>query len=330
MPSDFQVTMTERYPVADPAEVLVQPGDYCEVFLGADHVCTGWIDRVMPSIGPGAHQVVITGRSKCADLVDCAAVHDGFQISNSNALAIAQTLCKPFGVSATLAPGTNQGGVVPQLVILAGESAFEIIERVCRYQAILAYDTPAGDLLLSGIGLEAAASGFEEGVNVERAAAVYSQDQRYSDYYALYQGIDLFTDVGGAANQIAHLVDKGVQRYRPLIVLSESMIGGSVIAEKRAQWELSRRAGRSYVVRLETDSWRDSAGRLYSPNTLVPLVLPTLKLGTPAAPATWLISEVSYKRGRGGTSCDLILMPPDAFKLQPFTWVQFGPDQGIG
>ncbi|ANN70919.1 phage baseplate assembly protein [Bordetella bronchialis] len=329
-PSAFMVTMTERYPMADPPEVQIQQGDYCEVYLGQDHVCTGWVDRVMPSIAPGAHQVIVTGRSKCADIVDCAAVHEGFQISNSTALAIAQTLCKPFSIGVTLAPGTDQGGVVPQVVILAGETAYDIIERVCRYQAVLVYDTPTGDLLISGIGLESAASGFQEGVNVQRAAAVYSMDQRFSDYYAIYQGIDLFSDVGGAANQIAHLTDPGVRRYRPLVVLSESMIGGSVIAQKRAQWEMSRRAGRSYAMRVETDSWRDVNGKLYTPNTLAPLILPTLKLGSPQSPVPWLISEVTYKRGIAGTTCDLILMPPEAFQPQPFTWVQFGPDQQIG
>jgi prophage tail gpP-like protein len=151
-------------------------------------------------------------------------------------------------------------------------------------------------------------------------------DQRYSDYYALYQGIDQFVDVGDAANQIAHLVDGGVQRYRPHIVLSENMLGGVTVAEQRAAWELSRRQGRSFAVRLTTDSWRDSSGTLYTPNTLVPLALPTLKLGSAATPVRWLISEVTYKRGRTGTSCDLVLLPPQAFYQEPFILVPFPPD----
>jgi prophage tail gpP-like protein len=329
-PSDFQVTMTERYPGANPPEIQVQPGDYCEVFLGPDRVSTGWIDRFIPGFNDGAHSITVTGRSKCQDLVDCAAVYNGYQISNAPALAIAQQLCQPFGVSASLAAGSNQGAPVEQVVILAGETAYDVIERVCRYRALLLYDTPSGDLLLSGIGLSSAASGFQEGINVQRATVVYAADQRFSDYYAIYQGIDLFGDAGGAPNQIAHVVDTAVQRYRPRVVISESMIGGSVIAEQRASWEAARRAGRSFVVRLTTDSWRDAAGVLYTPNTMAPLILPSLKLGTPQAPVSWLISEVTYQRGRAGTTCDMILMPPQAFYQQPFSWVQLGPDQTIG
>jgi prophage tail gpP-like protein len=328
-PSDFQVSMTEIYPMGNPPDIQAQPGDYCEVFLGADRVSTGWVDRVMPSFNDGAHTVTLTGRSKCQDIVDCAAVYDGFQLSNATALFIAQKLCAPFGVQAALAPGSNQGDPIAQVVILAGETAYDVLERVCRYRALLLYDTPSGDLLLSGVGVATAASGFQEGVNVERAAAVYSMDQKFSDYYAIYQGLDQFSDVGGAANQIAHLVDASVPRYRPHVVLSESMLGGSTIAEDRAKWELARRQGRSFVVRLTTDSWRDAAGVLYTPNTLAPLMLPSLKLGAPQAPVSWLIAETTYKRGRAGTTCELIMMPPQAFYQQPFIWTQFGPDQTV-
>jgi len=329
-PADFQISMTERYPGAYPVEIQIQSGDFCEVFLGPDQVMAGWIDRYIPSIKDGAHEVIITGRSKCEDIVDCAAVYNGYQISNAPALAIAQQLCKPFGIQANLAAGTNQGAPVEQVVILAGETAYDVIERVCRYRALLVYDTPSGDLLLTGIGLTSASSGFQEGVNIQRATAIYAQDQRFSDYYAIYQGIDLFGDVGQAPNQIAHVVDSGVRRYRPRVVISENMIGGAIVAKQRANWEAARRAGRSFAVRLTTDSWRDSAGTLYTPNTLAPLIVPSLKLGSVQAPVSWLIAETVYRRGRDGTTCELVLMPPQAFYQEPFSWVQLAPDQVLG
>lgn len=329
-PSDFQVSMTERYPNAVTPEIQVQPGDYCEVYLGSDRVSSGWIDRYIPSFSDRMHTVTITGRSRCEDIVDCAAVYQGYQISNATALSIAQQLCKPFGISATLAAGTDVGAVVPQIVILAGETAYDVIERVCRYRALLVYDTPSGDLLLSGVGTDRAASGFQEGVNVERASVIYAADQRYSDYYAIYQGIDLFGDAGGAANQIAHVVDSGVQRYRPRVVISENMIGGVTIAEWRAHWEAARRAGRSFAVHFVTDSWRDAAGVLYAPNTLAPVALPTLKLGSAAQPVQWLIAQTVYRKGRDGTTCEITMMPPQAFYQEPFTWMQMAPDQKPG
>jgi len=54
-PSDFEIGMTERY-TGDLREVLLKPGDACQVKLGNDLVITGYIDRVT-SIAAGHHSV---------------------------------------------------------------------------------------------------------------------------------------------------------------------------------------------------------------------------------------------------------------------------------
>ena len=41
--------------------------------------------------------------------------------------------------------------------------------------------------------------------------------------------------------------------------------------------------------------------------------LPTLKIDD----KLWTISQVSYLKGPGGTTCDVILMPPEAFTVAP-------------
>ncbi|MGP8002296.1 MAG: phage baseplate assembly protein [Smithella sp.] len=87
---------------------------------------------------------------------------------------------------------------------------------------------------------------------------------------------------------------------------------------QRANWENARRVGRSNVLTLTTDSWRDSAGTLWTPNTIVPISLPALKLQQ----VNWVIADVSYKRDTTGTTADLVLMPPRAFLPQPISLLQ--------
>ncbi|WP_420955209.1 phage baseplate assembly protein [Burkholderia gladioli] len=100
------------------------------------------------------------------------------------------------------------------------------------------------------------------------------------------------------------------------------MTGGVDVALQRAQWEKAYRLGRSFQVRLVTDSWRDSAGMLYEPNVLVDIDLPSLKL----TPRRWLISEVTYKKGAQGTSAELTIMPQQAFYQEPIILNPVGPD----
>jgi prophage tail gpP-like protein len=101
---------------------------------------------------------------------------------------------------------------------------------------------------------------------------------------------------------------------------------------------MARRIGRSQALSLTVDSWRDSAGMLWTPNNLAPIYLPAAKL-TPSTP--WLISEVSYILDlEGGTTADIVMMPPEAFTVAPsdlqlFDWqigqaVNSGSSEGGG
>lgn len=321
-PSDFDVVMTELYP-EEVGAFVIQPGDACQVLLGSDLVMTGYVDRFVPSIDSGAHAIRVVGRGKCADLVDCDAEWPGGQISGSSVLEIARKLAAPYGVSLTgdasypisvSTDVTDAGPPLHQFNLMLGEKAFEIIERLCRYAGLLAYDDPAGNLFLTQTGKVSAASGFKQGVNVQSASLEYAMDQRFSEVLAFIQNLDTFSDAGDNGNLVATVTDPNVPRHRRKVLIAESGDSGFDVLKRRANWEVARRSGRSRRLQVRTDGWRDSAGKLYAPNSLVPVDFPALKL----APTTWLISEVTYKRdGQSGTTCELVIMPPDAFIPQP-------------
>jgi len=337
MPSDFEVSMTERFP--GELDFVVQPGDTCQVLLGEDLVINGYVDRYIPSIDGNSHSISIQGRGRCADLVDCAAEWPGYQISGADALDVANKLCQPYGIiaqfqySGGLIVPRQFGGtlvtwysqftpqelailnktlsVIPQFNLNPGETAFSVIEKICRFAALLCYEDTGGNLILSCIGSGNAASGFVQGVNVQSARITYSQDQRYSEYQCIMQSMATLGDVGGQSIIPGKAVDDGVKRPRKKVMIAETSSTG-IDPNYRAQWEMVRRWGRSYQLNLVTDSWRDSAGNLYAPNTFADLSLPLLKCDK----ENWLISEVAYKLDESsGTTCELTIMPPAAFLL---------------
>ncbi|VTU28439.1 phage baseplate assembly protein [Variovorax sp. PBL-E5] len=330
-PSDFEISLTERYP-GEADAFVVQPGDACTVLLGPDLVLTGAIDRVHYALAPYQHTVTVIGRSKCADLVDCSAEWPGMQIAGSDALGIAQKLAQPYAITVS-APG-SKGEIVQLFNLMHGETAFEIIERVCRYGALLAYDQPDGSLILSQAAQVVAASGFTEGVNVQSASMATSMDQRYSVYLCFQQSLEVMNDVGEGGNLQAMATDEGVPRHRSRDIISESPTGGRDFAQKRATWEANRRIGRSQQLNLVTDSWRDQAGVLWTPNTLVPLSLPTLKCGDEDNKLVWLVTQVTYRRDADGTTAALTIMRPEAFLpipiLQLPTFNDIPANPGIG
>jgi prophage tail gpP-like protein len=311
-PSDFSIGLTELYP-GQLAQVVIQPGLPCTVSLGSDLVITGYVDRFTPSFSADRHSITVVGRSKCCDLVDCSAEWAGGQISGSSALGIAQKLAAVYGI--TVQCSVSGLPIIPQFNLMLGETAFEVIERLSRYSALLAYDMPDGSLQLAQVGTSNAASGFTEGQNVQEASIDFSMDQRYSTYQAFLQAVDVLSDLGDAGNLAATSNDPNVSRHRTLYIVTEGSSGDPYgFALKRANWECVRRAGHSRSVRVRTDSWRDSSGALWAPNTLAPVKFPSLKLVSDE----FLISEVTYSRTEdGGTVADLLLMPPDAFRPEP-------------
>ncbi|MDE1901525.1 MAG: hypothetical protein KGI37_07775 [Alphaproteobacteria bacterium] len=313
LPSDFEIGLTEAYPGTTQATVL--PGDACQVLIGGNLVITGYVDRYAPSIAPGQHRVRISGRGKCQDMVDCSAEWPNNQISNATGLSLATALAKPYGITVTDLSGSTV--VVPQFNFMWGESAYDVLERACRYLKLLVYDGPDGNLILSQVGTTKAASGFVEGQNVLNASITYSLDQRYSEYVARLMSFAALNDIGSAGDVMGTFPDKGVPRHRQLQIVVENgqtpALGGETLAVARGKWEAARRFGRSAMLRLTVDSWRDKAGTLWTPNTLVDITLPSLK----TTKKTWVIGEVTCRLDESGTTADLVLMPPQAFEPEP-------------
>lgn len=318
MPSDFTLSVTERAPEGN--TIAIMPGAPCVVRLGADVVLTGYVDRYDASVAKGQHAITVSGRGKCEDLVDCAAVYSGNQISAASVLQLAQDLTKPYSITAS----GEAGPAVPQFNINLGETVWEILDAVTRYGGLLAYEGTDGNLILSRVGTEEHSSGFATGQNAQLASASLSMDGRYSEYVAAYMSVDRLRDAAGeGGNQVGTVKDEGVPRFRRRVIVSEQTVNGLPLAMARATWERNRRWGRSQAVRVTCDSWRDSAGRLWTPNMLARVDCPQIKV----AGQTWIIGEVTYTRDKqGGTVTEVSLMPPEAFSVEPTVLNPFSAD----
>lgn len=321
MPSDFDLRLTDIY--AGEADALqIKPGDSCVVRIGGASVVTGYVDAVMPSVSPTSHEISVVGRSKCADLIDCSAEWPGNQIAGADVLEVARKLAQPYGIEVEATTGL-EGLTIPVFSLMFGETPWDIIERLCRYSELLAYDDEFGNLFLTRASSAArAASGFREGFNVQRASAVLSMHDRFSEYRCYPNAFNTIQELGDAGFLVSSQTDAGVLRHRMKVLISDGTgLGGQDVAHQRAAWEAARRWGRSATIRITSDSWRDKAGTLYVPNTLASVDVPSVKVSN----KLWLISEVTYRKGEQGTQCDLALMDPRAFDVIPQALQTGGP-----
>lgn len=179
-----------------------------------------------------------------------------------------------------------------------------MIDRITRWAAMLYYDKPDGSLFLTRVGTAKAASGVAQGENIETASFMSSMDERFSDYVgvsmSMTPAMELSPDSGYSAVTLARAQDPEVakMRYRNRIVIVESTMNSHGQAQNCIDWEMNRRYGRSRRLQVEIDSWRDKAGKLWEPNTLIPINIPVL--GSITCSGFWRRSPLPVTSGARG------------------------------
>ncbi|BEV15150.1 baseplate protein [Herbaspirillum sp. DW155] len=323
-PGSFVVQFSEVYP-GELNALRMEPGSYFELFAGTRRMVAGYVDRYHTEFSAGTHSIAASGRGKCQDLVDASAEWPGGQFSNVNAYTLAKNLVSAYGktpdgevthpidVLCSVEPSTLR--IIPQLNLILGESAFDVLSRVARYSQLMMYEDFDGDLVLSRAGTDAMASSLEEGVNVQAARIEYSADRRFSEYTCFLQSVAMGLDAGDGGNLLGGTKDKGVQRNRKRYLIAEATAGYVDLCIERAIWQRNSANGRSEVITVVTDNWFDEAGNLWQPNRLVTVYLPSLKM---KEPVTWLIANVNFKKDEGsGTTAELTIMHPGAYSVEP-------------
>ncbi|MBV8972328.1 MAG: hypothetical protein JO290_08565 [Sphingomonadaceae bacterium] len=314
-PNTFDVGLTALGP--DGAVTVARAGDACTVAIGGDTVVTGYVDRDVNEGDAASHRLRIIGRGKCADLVDCSAELPNGQVRATSVVDLAMQLAKPYGIVVVLAADTDVGPAVPDTNLNFGETPYDLIAGLSRAAGVLAYENAGGDLVISTVGKVKAASGAAYGQNVQAWSTVNAMDERYQTYVCTHSSIEILGDVSDAGFFYGEQTDPEVKRHRKLFIVQHDVAGAEGAFEftkRRAIWEAARRQGRGTQVRVTVDSWRDSAGRLWEPNTLVPVDVPGLRL----AEKLLVLSSVTYRRDdAGGTTADLFLMPSAAFTPEP-------------
>lgn len=306
---DFTLAVTLKWPEVEGFEVrAIAPGDTCQVLIGDDLVLTGYVDARPIKYDAAGVTVEVRGRSKTADVIDCAAL--GSQWKGRTITQIAADLAKPFGVGVSAntdigAPLTHQ--------IQQGETAFESIDRMLKLRAILSTDTEAGDLLLTRSGVERAETALVLGENILSGDCPFDMGNRFSEYQVKGQkaGNDqVFAE--GAASVTAGSVDTGVKRYRPTILTAEGNADAGACRD-RAAFEAAVRAGNSIKTTYTVQGWRQSEnGSLWKVNQLVRVVDWLLDFDR-----EMLIGELTYTLSDSGMIATLVVAPPETFKLLP-------------
>lgn len=306
----FTLAITESWPGAAAQAGRVRPGATARVFIGADPVVTGHVDATPISYDAGQIRVSLRGRSKTADLVDCAPVENGGQFRNRRVEQVARSLARPYDVEVRADVAT--GAAIRDHQVEPGETVFESIARMLELRGLLSTDDAEGVLVLTRAGEGRAADALELGRNVLSASADFDMVDRFSEYRVLGQQAGSDLDYGETISGVRAVAeDPAVPRRRVTVITADGQVDTGT-ARERARWTAAKAAGETQRARVRVQGWRQSDGRLWQVNERTRLTCPVLGLDR-----EMLIAEVTYRLDSAGTTTRLSLAPQETFEMPP-------------
>ncbi len=305
----------------------VQPGMSAVIKLDGTTVLIGWVDEVEPSGDAQTSSIVITGRDKTGDLVDCAAAANGpTEFKNLTLDQLVTKICAPFGITVTTQAPV--GTAFSRFALQPHDKAFPVIDSACKQRAVLPVSDGVGGLLLTTAGTGTAPAPLTRGVNIWKYQGKNSLKERFSDYYCKGQtdisqfagttaSLDHLTAPGATADATAptsqvimtgHAQDPAVTRYRPTVRMTRTQSGMSSVQDQ-AEWAARVAIGEAESVTYTVKDWRaGSANALWLPNQLVQVLDPMLDIDDQL-----LIAGVSWFGDSSSSRTELRLVGKTAF-----------------
>lgn len=310
----FALDVSERW-FPDGPPWPIREGDECAVLVDGKTLITGYVDIRRITYSASGHEFAITGRDKTGDLVDSSAVLDKWEFINTTADKIISAVLVPFGIPLTIAGGVTIPPARVKVAINPGQSAFDVIDEVCRESQLLPVSDGLGGLILTQAGTSRAGTELIEGKNILSCSASYSNMARFNRYIVAgshptiegyFDDSELAAAITATARDESVRVSRVLLQRPPKIVTLES-------AQKRADWEATTRAARAGDISVTVQGWTQGDGSLWPLNTLVRLRAPLIGIDN-----DMLITSVSFSMDdKAGTLTELKLRQPLAFTPEP-------------
>lgn len=300
---DFQVRLTDRWK-PEQQSWSVQSGDGVHIHMGKQSVLTGWIDTVNPSFNATKRSIVVSGRSKTCDIVDCSVTGPN-QYSDIDLQTLAQKVCSPFEVPVYFR--ASPGAKFSSIIVKQGETVFNLLDRHARQRKLLMIVNYEGGLEFVNVGGKRAGTEIRQGVNVLSGSANSDKTNRFSEYIVKGQNLNFLGEPEQSSSPEGKFTDEGVTRFRPYVVVNDGTTDGKT-AEDRAQYEANIRAAKSLEAEVEVQGWFKQDGNLWEINEEV-----FCDVGYLGIRRWMLISKVIFNKNSSGTTTIISLIRKDAY-----------------
>lgn len=305
--TQFSFTIPERF--LD-GTFKFSPGVRVQVNVNGQPDIVGRIEHISGKIDKDSKNMMVSGRSLTGDLVDCSVIGE-MEYNNISLIDLANKLVKPFGLKADLSVTPKK--IIPRVAIKPGDTVFEVLQKQARLQGFFWITKRDGNLTLTTAGNQYAKSRIEQDINMQAGSVEIDDSQRFSEYIVKgqLQGSDNYPGLISGI-PVSNVKDKGVYRYRPLLIIAENSVDGELI-KTRAQFEATSRLGKHIKLNCTVQGWAQENGQLWAINQIVRVKSPALGVN-----GDFLCVGLENKKDEGsGTITNLEFTLKDAYSVMP-------------
>lgn len=297
----------------DPDKTRIKRGDLIKVRINETQIVEGYVLSAEPFYNEDDIGIRVLGRDRCGDLAICSAMFKGGQWKNAKLDQIIRDLIKPYGIE--LKVERDVGAPIKEFKIEHGETVAACIARAAAMREVLVTRDNFGRLIITKAGETKAKGAIVRGANVIRMQGVGSDDERHSHYIAYGQS-NVMNDFESARNQKAQAIDKGMNRYLPLVIDTEGNQSKADL-QRLADHTMRVRSGHAQGIQYTVEGWAFQ-GEPWLQNQRVPIWDETLD--PPLVGDEWLISKVDLICDlKKGDLVELTVRPIEAYEPVPQT-----------
>jgi prophage tail gpP-like protein len=274
------------------------------VTVGGRPLFKGTMISVIPAVGD-SKTIQVGAYSTPGVLNDCTAPASAYPLEyNAQDLkAITSAIIKPFGLKAVFME--DPGSTIERVAMEPGQKVLDFLSNLAKQKNLIISSTERGELLFQ--------KSLSEGAPVAKLrqgeSPVVSVTPSFNpqEYYSHVTGIEpVVVGLNGGAYTVKN--GKLTTLLRPFTFQAEDTESGTL--KEAVEAKAGRMFGNMVSYKLSVNTWRDQAGELWAPNTLVNVEAKSAMI---YKPYNFIIRSVEFYRDDKSQTATLDLVIPGSF-----------------
>lgn len=275
-----------------------------EVTIGGEPLFKGTIISVIPSLGD-SKTIQVSAYSTPGVLNDCTAPASAYPLEYNaqNLKAIADAVIKPFGLKSVF--DEDPGGTLERVAMNPGQKILDFLSNLAKQKNLIISSTERGELLFQksikgGVPVAKLRQGESPVVSI---APTFNPQE----YYSHVTGIEpVVVGLKGGVYTVKN--GKLANLLRPYTFQAQDTESGTL--KEAVEAKAGRMFGNMVSYKVALNTWRDPAGDLWKPNTLVNLQSDNAMI---YEPYNLVIRSVEFSRDDKSQTASLDLVIPGSF-----------------